>query len=335
MYFGNPRLIMSSVSRKSDLTLLAALLCTFVHADPPPAPAPIGGSASTASQPPSEAHDRNLPQVAVEARRDVERRAYAFVKALTHSGRFYGESLAIWRAPLCFAVAGLPKPQGEFMLERLSTDADSAGVPLAREPCQPNVFVVLSREPDSLLKGLEARHAFGEGQPAQIQRFIHPAKIPVVRIWRNANTVDPNGAPLNAIGAACGGAAASGLDSGLSFMKSDIPTNCEAFGSRPRFDALVAFSSVIVVVDTRLTSDATFGQLADYVAVIALADIDQEVDFGDVPTILRLFVELPSTAPPGLTIWDRAFLSALYHTDQSSRSQRSEIVSTIARDVSR
>lgn len=333
MYFGDPRSLMSSVSRKSHLLLLAALLCTFVHADP--VPAPIGGSASTPSQLPSEAHDKNLPQVAVEARRDVERRAYAFVRALTHSGRFYGESLAIWRVPVCFAVAGLPKPQGEFILERLSTDADSAGVSLAREPCQPNVFVVLSAEPDSLLKGLKARHAFGAGQPGQIQRFIHPAKNLVVRIWRNANTVDLNGAPLSGIGAACGGAIASGFDSGVPLMNSDIPTNCEAFGSHPRFDALVAFSSVIVVVDTRLTSDATFGQLADYVAMIALADIDQEVNFGDVPTILRLFAELPSAAPPGLTTWDRAFLSAVYHTDQSSRSQRSEIVSTIVRDVSR
>jgi len=46
---------------------------------------------------------------------------------------------------------------------------------------------------------------------------------------------------------------------------------------------------------------------------------------GDTPTVLRLFDQPAEQQPAGLTPWDEAFLSALYQTDQASRTQTSQI----------
>ncbi len=81
--------------------------------------------------------------------------------------------------------------------------------------------------------------------------------------------------------------------------------------------------------------DLTVGQVADYVALAALADVDLDARTGDAPSILRLF-DAPApgaAAPEGLTDWDRAFLKALYHTPQNSRLQRGEIAGHMLRDI--
>jgi hypothetical protein len=90
-----------------------------------------------------------------------------------------------------------------------------------------------------------------------------------------------------------------------------------AAGSRLRFGAVQKLTSVIIVVDSRQTTNINMGQLADYVAMVGLAQIRVEANTGTAPTILGLFRE---TQPqiPGLSPWDKAFLRSLYTTDQGS-----------------
>jgi hypothetical protein len=66
------------------------------------------------------------------------------------------------------------------------------------------------------------------------------------------------------------------------------------------------------------------GQLADYVAMVGLAQIRLEANTGTAPTILGLFRD---TQPqlPGLSPWDQAFLRSLYTTDQASKLEVSMI----------
>jgi hypothetical protein len=269
-----------------------------------------------------------LPQVTVETQRDALReRMYDFVRGITRATRSYGESLARWRAPLCFLVAGLPKAEDEFILERLSQIADSAGARLAPQDCRPNFFVVLSSDPDSLLKEWAARNArlFGDGTPAEIHRFLSPPRPRTVRVWYNAAAVGADGMPVTS-GVACG--------MPVRMMASLIQFSCSNESSHVAFYDVLAFSSVVVIVDTRRLQDLSFGQLADYVAMVGLTQIDLEDEVGGFPTILQLFAASRQATPAGLTTWDQAFLSALYHSDQSSRFQRSQIVVRMLHDVS-
>jgi hypothetical protein len=68
-----------------------------------------------------------------------------------------------------------------------------------------------------------------------------------------------------------------------------------------------------VVINDAETGKATFGQLADYVGMVALARVDLSADFAGVDSILRLFATSdPTTAAPArLTQWDQSFLKTL------------------------
>jgi hypothetical protein len=76
--------------------------------------------------------------------------------------------------------------------------------------------------------------------------------------------------------------------------------------------------SAIVVVNTAATGTATFGQLADYIAMVSLARIDPrldpDTDLAGTPTILRLFGQSAEGVPSKLTAWDQAFLKGLYRS---------------------
>jgi len=304
-----------SVVGKSAIAIVAGLLSVLAEANPPSADS---GNQSPGAVSPSQEPRSSAPQVTIQgqSQQDLEHRAHDFVQKLVRGGRFYGESLPTWHKPLCFEVLGLPRPQGEFVLSRLSSDASSAGIRLAGDPCQPNFFVILTSQPDSLIETLNARRPkmFGNGQSAQIRRFLHPSNRRVVRVWYNADSIGTDGMPMIRLGTACGGVP-------MSWMTNEIPTNCEHLGSHLQLSALIAFSSVVIVVDSNLSRDATFGQLSDYIAMVGMADIDPDGDYGDIPTILHLFNQSQTPAPPGLTTWDQAFLSAIYGTDQASSTQ--------------
>jgi hypothetical protein len=285
--------------------LLCGLLCAIAHAAPP------------------------IPEVIVQAQRqhELERRAHVFVGKLTTHDRFYGgESLALWRVPVCFLVAGMPKTDNERVVSRLSADAASAGVRLAGQHCIPNFIVFLTPSPDSELARLKARYPrmLGDGPPAEIARFLNQSRGRAVRTWHNADEINRDGAVVYAFGD--GGCVAYPLPP--CHGSSDFSV------SRLNWDLMLSFSFAIIVVDRDLVKNLTLDQLADYSALVGLASINPDADVGDTPSILQLFTPSAEPAPQGLTSWDQAFLSGLYHTDQASRGQRREIEKVVVRAVS-
>jgi hypothetical protein len=284
--------------------VLCGLVCSIGHTAPP------------------------VPEVIVQAQRqhELERRAHVFVRKLTTHDRFYGgESLGRWRVPICFLVAGMLKTEGEHVISRLSADADSAGVHLAGEHCKPNFMVILTSDPDSELARLKARHPrmLGDGPPAEIERFLHQSQGRAVRTWHNADEINKDGVVVYEFG-----------NGGCVDFQFPCYMSRDYMVSHLNWDLLVTFSSAIIVVDKTHIKNVTLDQLADYIALVGLASINPNVDVGDTPSILQLFTPTAETAPPGLSLWDRAFLSGLYRTDQESRGQRTEIEKTVARAVS-
>jgi hypothetical protein len=75
---------------------------------------------------------------------------------------------------------------------------------------------------------------------------------------------------------------------------------------------------------------ATFGQLADYIAMASLARIDPrldpDADLAGTSSILRLFGQSSEGVPSKLTNWDQAFLKGLYRSrDAVLLRQRNDI----------
>jgi len=273
-----------------------------------------------------------LDTVTVEGKRErkeVEREVNEFVFAVTV--RSLHDSLSRWNTPVCPLVAGLPKDQGEFVLARLSQIATSAKVPLAGEHCNANFYIVVTSQPEELVKKWQSRdrRMFDtRNGMGHLRRFTDTPRA--VRVWYNVGFASPDGKPITSDSLA---GALVGSSFGMNLQMANIPTNSVSMATRLSYPAVRSLSSVIVVVDANRLPGLTFAQLADYVGMVGLAEVNQDAEVGPVPTILRLFRTIPDP-PPGLSAWDQAFLSSLYGVDQASVLEqpmmKRSMVSTLA-----
>jgi secretin/TonB-like protein len=260
--------------------------------------------------------DADITTITVEGARQREsvlRQVKHYVTAITPPS--YQVSLGRWekRTPLCPLVAGLSHDDGSDILARLSQITVSIGAPLAPPPCKPNFHVIVTSEPDELLKAWSKRDPWmfdddADEGGAKIHQFLN-ASTPV-RAWYNVSFSDLEGLPLH-----------WQFRSGVLARQGD-----HAGGLRD-------LSSVILIVDARLTEGVSFGQLAAYLAMVGLAQIRLDSKLGDAPTILQVFSSRGKAPLQGLSSWDQAYLKALYHTDRSDKTQRLAIARSIAHEI--
>jgi hypothetical protein len=260
-----------------------------------------------------------LETIIVEGRREaIRREAEVFVSSIVADP---WEPLARWRRPLCPLVAGATGEQAEWMLLRLSEIARTAAVPLGRKDCRANLYVVLTDQPDLLLQRWRKRNPtmFGDAPPARIKRFLSSSRP--VRVWYTKERSTPEGARRE------GG---ERIEGGGLIVRDVNPW-------RLNRTVVPDIVQAIVVVDATQMARLRVAQLADYVALVGMAEIDLDGPFGSTPTIMKLF-ESSSAAdnlPGGLSPWDSAFLAGLYGTDPASTLQLRQITQKVAEEASR
>jgi hypothetical protein len=152
---------------------------------------------------------------------------------------------------------------------------------------------------------------------APVTRFITTPRP--VRVWYNSVPADPDS------GAAIGPLLAQSV--GVGQGPQTYPMNLQhgRTASRLTHGGVRAIASAIVVVDAQQVASLDFGQLADYVGMVSLAQINLDRDPGGAPSILSLFQRAAVSPPVGLTVWDEALLHAVYNSRQTDRQQLSEI----------
>lgn len=267
-----------------------------------------------------------LDTVTVEAQRERElhRQISSFVASFDVT--YLNAPLERWNSPICPLVAGLPNERGEFILARLSQIARDSHAPLAPEHCRPNLYVVVTSQPDLLVEKWTRRDrnmfnsCSGYGY---VREFLHSRQP--VRAFYNAELVSSDGAHRDP-------AALDVAGLRLTFSLNPCVSGGSA-GSRLTYGAVRSLQAVVVVVDITRVTQLNLGQLADYVAMVGLAQIRLDANTGTAPTILGLFHESDSP-PQGLSLWDRSFLESLYDTDQSSTLQVNAIKSRMFDKIS-
>jgi len=159
---------------------------------------------------------------------------------------------------------------------------------------------------------------------AKFDRFADKARP--VRVWYNHDFGD----------AADGSAVTKGsLQLGPAF--GDVPSGGCCLGSHFDVRDVLVFTSVAVIVDGKQVVGLQLTQLADFIAMVALTEIDLDAPLGSAPTILRLF-NAPRSGeqlPKGLSAWDQEFLKRLYDTNapMGSITQRSVIAGQMLHDL--
>lgn len=242
-----------------------------------------------------------------------------------------GRNLARWDRGVCVGAANLQAETAQYLVDRISTVAEDLGLRPGQPGCTPNILVIASADPRTLTAALIDRSPLsfrpgGSGMDrggARLRDFRDSNRP--VRWWAVSIPTDSEtGQRAVRLPGDCSGTCGS--------IYNYAPNISLSSASRLSTQIVDDLDRVIVVVDVTQQEGVSVQQLADYVAMVSLAQIDPEADTGAYATILNVFDE-PETAQT-LTDWDLAYLQGLYGSQRTQAlpgANRSEVVSTIRR----
>lgn len=291
----------------SIVALMAALALVQTPAQSPGAPSIPQQEAPVA-----------LEDVVVEGRR-LEELTREFVDEVSAPPRRRG--LARWRGGVCVGVANIRDEVAQPLADRVSQVAMEYGLRPGDPGCRPNILVVFTDDGQSLSAAMVERrrqifHAgvggLDRGNVAlrDFQNSDRPVRWWHVSLPTNAYTGE----------------------AGIRLPGGDAPMVVgEGLVNRGR-NIRDDLNKVIVVVDMYQVENLSLPQLADYVAMVSLAQVDPDGDTSGYATILNLFDDPEGS--PGLTGWDRAYLGALY-SGPSERIRNSDQARELLRNLRR
>ena len=292
----------------------------------------LAAGAAAAQEPnvptPSPRASAQLEDVVVEGRQ-LETLVRNFVTDVSQPANNRG--LARWNRPICVGAVNLRSEVGQYVVDRISDVARELEVAAGEPGCRPNVLIVAAAD------GAALASALVENRPRNFD-LRHNGTDAGTRAFRNFRTGDQ---PVRwwqisiPIDSESGGRAVrlpGDIDPATG--KPDAPEIQVFAASRLRTQVRDDLVRSIIIVDVDSLGGANLVQLADYLALVALAQVDAEADTAPYPTILNLFAD-PASAPAGLTDWDRSYLTALYEHDQlriNRNSQVRAVAEAVARD---
>jgi hypothetical protein len=289
------------------MSLIALFAALALVQDPGPA------APSAEQEPPAVA----LEEVVVEGRR-LEELTREFVDEVSAPPRNRG--LARWRGGVCVGVTGIRRDMAQHIADHISRIALEYGLRPGDPGCEANVLIVFAEDGQSL----------GDAMVERRRRIFH----------LGVGGLDRGNAALDDFRFS---------DRPVRWWHVSVPTNAETGQiairmpgdeSSPsvRGEGLINrgrwvrddLNKVIIVVDGEHVNGVGLPQLADYLSMVALAQVDPEGDTSRFATILNLFDDPGGS--PGLTGWDRAYLDALY-TGASERIRDSDQTRQLLRNL--
>lgn len=214
----------------------------------------------------------------------------------------------------------MPRDRGEFVLARVSQATRNAGAQLAPEHCKANFLILISSGPVALLREMERKkpglfdipHGMG-----YLKHFLETDRP--VRVWYNSEFEGEDGAFASA-GTISGAPGSVAPSAGSSDYQSGRLAN-----SRLTRSGYYAITTAIIAVDLPRMNGINMAQLADYAAMVGLAEINLDAKTDTVPSILRLFSGTGGAPTDGMSPWDQALLKALYGSRPTSVTEVSSM----------
>lgn len=268
-----------------------------------------------------------LEDVVVEGRQ-LESLVRSYVNEVSQPANNRG--LARWNRPICVGAVNLRNEVGQYVIDRISDVARELGVEAGEPGCRPNILIVAAAD------GAALATAIVEDRPRNFD-LRHNGTDAGTRAFRNFRTGDQ---PVR------WWQISMPIDSETGGRAVRLPGDIDPATGQPSAPVIHVFAASrlrtqirddmvrsVIIVDVERLGGADLVQLGDYLALVALAQVDGEADTSAYPTILNLFAD-PASAPAGLTEWDRSYLTALYEHDQL-RINRNSQVRAVAEAVTR
>jgi hypothetical protein len=209
----------------------------------------------------------------------------------------------------------LPARQGQFLADRIAQRAFAVGLQPGEPGCTANVAVFVTADANAMARNMSERDpTLFASRPETNINTLGPTAFTdfldtprPVRWWHVSERRSAEGFSLS------GDASMGGMSNAPSVRSS---------GSRLSNNTRQDFSRVIIIVDSSRVGHAQLAALADYIAMVTLADINPSAETSNFPTIMSLFNTRAdgAAAPTAMTDWDIAYLDGLYHSTRNASS---------------
>jgi hypothetical protein len=278
-----------------------------------------------------------------QAQAQDQDRARAFVNSVSFTSS--SDSLARWDNRICVGAVGLAPAQAQALVDRVSARAQQVGLRPGEPGCTANVMVIYAPDSDRLSREIVDQrrdllgYASSDGQQTAgreaMEDFANQPRP--IRWWHVSSTgrgsLRPvDGTTYQGSGMTAAHAAAQG-DGGSASVTGSPTSDLEGTeavrsnGSRTRVQVRPNdLAYVLVVVDARRVAGVPANAWMDYVAFVALAQIDARARTEEYSTVLNIFNS--GATATGMTAWDEAYLAGLYDA-------RAEVANRQAASISR
>lgn len=232
----------------------------------------------------------------------LEAQAEEFVSRLAAPARRRG--LARWEGEVCLGVVNFRAEVAHLIIDRITDVARELEMELGEPGCEPNVVIAGTTDAPRLARDMVGRYRsnfFRYGYTssnrgsAALQAF-QTSDAPV-RWWHVSLPIVVET-----------GAAAIRLPG-----RDPVEAKCRTrsgYWARNCDEVTDRIMRMITIVDIDGLESVNLAQLADYLTLIALAQIEPDADYSGFDTVLNLFD--PAIEVSGLTEWDMIYLRALY-----------------------
>lgn len=210
--------------------------------------------------------------------------------------------LGRWDKEICVVVENVRADAAAVLKDRIAATAQEVGLTVGDAGCKPNIMILATDDAQALLTASvkKNKRAFLDDEwtlrvrEEDLDEFI--ASDQPVRCWFVVKRVTRDGKP---------------------YRVGTVIEGRGRIGSTVRAD----FNHVFIILDVSRIGKVKFPALADYVAMVSLAQISPDAEFPDVPTVLRLFERegAERAEAEGMTAWDHALLKALYSAPRDAK----------------
>ena len=253
----------------------------------------------------------------------------AFIKSLAVPNPLTG-TLARWETGICPVTVGVRKEAVQFITARLKQVAALADAPVDTSPtCKPNIEIVFTTTPQGLMDNVRRKHqAFlGYADTAAQRDRLAIVERPI-QAWYTTATKDLRGSTQ--------------IDSAFSnpvevvvpdpyrnppfttlYVRQGAKT---VTGGRLGDGMRSVLHHVIVVADPTKLVEEEIGSVADYIALVALSQVQSLDKCQSLSSIVNLLPQ-GCEKPAGLTVSDMGYLRGLYHmnAEQMLRGQQDAV----------
>jgi hypothetical protein len=245
-----------------------------------------------------------------------------FVQSFAAPARITGK-LARWDSGICPLTLGLRTQAIAFIEKRLRQIAVQVGAPVDSRPgCKPNIEIVFTTAPQGLMNWVREKYPDFLGYHDNSRQADRLATVTHdIQAWYTTATRDFNGhVQVDARNIAGGGVQVGNvyLPDAKAYTVS---------GSRLGDGLSSGFHHVIIAIDPAKLANYEMGSLADYIAMLALTQLNSLDTCQQLPSIVNMLAEGCARKSGAMTENDIAYLRGLYRmrADQPLAIQQGQV----------